>query len=86
MRTIVSKSQYAQRKHRSRACITKWIKSGKISSAALIGDGQAAKIWVEQADADLIKSLSPNQQWCREHPANTSSSFLQNITKGYDVW
>ena len=82
MRTIVSKLEFARRKHRSPACVSGWIKAGKISRAALVGDGQAAKIWVEQADADLAASLNPSQQWSQEHPANVSSDWTGQVRRG----
>ncbi|WP_461327695.1 hypothetical protein [Bradyrhizobium huanghuaihaiense] len=77
----MSKGDYARRKHRSPACVSGWIKAGKISAAALVGDGQAAKIWVEQADADLAASLHPSQQWAQEHPANEPSGWMQDLER-----
>ncbi|MBR0687332.1 hypothetical protein JQ594_15480 [Bradyrhizobium manausense] len=62
MKTIISKGEFAKRKSRTPQCVSKWIKVGKISAAALIGQGNAAKIWVEQAEADLLASLDPSQQ------------------------
>ena len=73
MRTIVSKEQYAKRKHRSPACVRGWIRIGKISRAAVVGKGNGAQIWVEQADADLHASLKHRHQWWRAHPANRPS-------------
>ena len=58
-KTILRKSEFAKRKHRSAGCVTGWIKEGKISVAALIGTGTRARIWVEQAEADLAASLFP---------------------------
>lgn len=69
-KTILRKSEFAKRKHRSAGCVTGWIKEGKISVAALIGTGTRARIWVEQAEADLAASLSPGQQISEEFPAN----------------
>lgn len=62
IRTLVTKGQYAQLKGRSPAAVSHWIDDGKISVAALIGVGQRAKIWVEQADRDLAASLDSEQQ------------------------
>jgi hypothetical protein len=62
VKTIVSKGEFASRMQRSPACVTKWIKLGKISAEALIGEGNAAKIWLERAKADLSASLDPSQQ------------------------
>jgi hypothetical protein len=66
--TVVSKGEFARQKQRSPSCITKWIKAGKISRDALVGDGNAAKIWVERADADLAQSLDPAQQAIQQVP------------------
>lgn len=81
MRTILRKGEYAKRKHRSRACVSGWIRDGKISAAALVGEGQAARIWVEQADADLAAALHPSQQWAQEHPANQASGWMQDLDR-----
>lgn len=67
-RTVVSKAEFAALKKRSRPCVTKWIKQGKISKAALVGEGNSAKIWVQQADADLAASLDPSQQLIQRAP------------------
>lgn len=61
-KTLVTKGQYAQLKGRSPAAVSNWIAEGKISQAALHGEGQRAKIWVEQADRDLVASLDVEQQ------------------------
>lgn len=61
-KTLVTKGEYARRKKRSPAALSKWIKLGRISQAALVGEGNSAKIWVEQAEADLTASLDPSQQ------------------------
>jgi hypothetical protein len=76
IRTVEKKGEYARRKHRSPACVSMWIAEGKISPAALIGDGVRARIWVEQADADLVAALEPSQQFSREFAANTRSTLL----------
>lgn len=59
---------------RSRPCVSGWIKIGKISAAALIGDGREAKIWVERAEADLAASLDPSQQAAQASPILGSSA------------
>jgi hypothetical protein len=68
VRTIITKGEYARLKERSPAAVSIWIRDGKISRDALIGEGNAAKIWVEQADADLARSLDPAQQAAQAHP------------------
>jgi hypothetical protein len=68
MRTIVTKAKFAQLKHRTRSAISNWIRSGKISKAALQGEGNHARIWVEQADADLARTLNVSQQLGQRYP------------------
>ena len=41
---------------------------GKISARALVGTGVRARIWVEQADLDLLLNLEPAQQDAQTHP------------------
>lgn len=62
MQTVVSKGEFAKIKRRGPSAVSNWIAAGKISAAALIGKGNSAKIWVEQAEADLAASLDPSQQ------------------------
>lgn len=69
MRTIVTKSEFAERKGRSPSAISHWIASGKITRTALIGSGNRAKIWVEQAERDLAASLDLGQQLAQARPA-----------------
>ena len=68
MKTVVTKGEYARLKGRSPAAVSNWIADGRISAAALIGDGNRARIWVEQADADLARNLDPTQQWSQRAP------------------
>lgn len=69
MKTIVTKQEFAQRKGRAPSAISNWIAAGKISKLALVGDGVRARIWVEQAEADLAMSLDPSQQAAQDVPA-----------------
>ncbi len=68
MRTVLTKAQFAERMNRSRSCVSGWIATGKISAAALIGEGREARIWLEQAQADLAASLDPSQQLAQAAP------------------
>lgn len=68
MKTVVSKGEFARLKQRGPSAVSNWIAAGKISPAALIGKGNAAKIWVEQAEADLAGSLDPSQQVIQAAP------------------
>jgi hypothetical protein len=80
LRTIETKGQFAKRKKRAASSISAWIAEGKITSAALIGTGSRARIWVEQAEADLAAALVPSQQWSQEFPANERSSVKASAT------
>lgn len=68
MQTVITKGEYAARKGRKPSAVSNWIRDSKISAAALIGHGHNAKIWVEQADEDLARSLDPGQQAAQERP------------------
>lgn len=71
MNTSVSKAEFARKMKRSKSCVTKWIKGGKISSAALRSDGT---IWFEQAERDLAASLAPSQQVIQAAPILPTSA------------
>ena len=58
---IVTKGEFAVLCKVSPGRVTQWIGDGKISPAALVGEGRSAKIRVAQAQADLKRSLDPNQ-------------------------
>ena len=58
---IVTKGEFAALCKVSPGRVTQWIAEGKISSAALVGEGRAARIRVLQAQADLKRSLDPAQ-------------------------
>lgn len=68
MKTIVTKGEFARRMKRGPSAVSNWIASGKITRAALVGEGNAARIWVEQAEADLAGSLDPSQQVIQAAP------------------
>lgn len=59
-------------KGRRPSSVSNWIAEGKISRDALIGDGVRARIWVERADADLLRNLDPAQQAGQDQPVTTS--------------
>lgn len=78
MRTLLTKGEYARRKCRSPQAVSAWIKDGKISKSAIVGRGPRARIWVEQADADLAENLDPSQQWSQKVPANDPTAWLHD--------
>lgn len=67
-RTVVTKGKFAALKGRTPQCVSNWIKDGKITGSALVGEGHRAQIWVERADADLARSLDPAQQAAQPNP------------------
>lgn len=69
MKTIVTKGEYARLKGRAPSCISNWIAEGKITPAALVGEGIRARVWVERADADLNRNLDLGQQLAQAQPA-----------------
>jgi hypothetical protein len=68
VRTIVTKAEFAARKSRQPSAISNWIASGKISRAALVGEGVRARIWLEQAERDLELGLDPAQDAAQPVP------------------
>lgn len=79
MKTIVSKGEFARLKQRGPSAVSNWIAHGKISAAALIGKGNAAKIWVEQAERDLAASLDPSQQVIQAVPILPTSAPVPDL-------
>lgn len=61
-KTLMTKGAYARYRNRAPSAVSNWISEGKISPEAIEGEGQRAKIWVERADLDLLRSLDPDQQ------------------------
>jgi hypothetical protein len=82
MKTVVTKAKYAELKSRKPSAISNWIADGKISKAALVGEGVRARIWVEQADADLQRSLDPSQQGAQAVPVAPTPTSVQTPEPG----
>jgi len=76
---IVDKSHYAALKMRQYSTLLGWIKSGKISPAALVQlpDSKRLGIWVERADADLAQNLDPGQQRAQAFPISVVETLSQ---------
>lgn len=72
MKTIVTKAEFAARKSRLPSAISNWIASGKISRAALVGEGVRARIWLEQAERDLELGIDPAQDAAQPVPVLNS--------------
>jgi hypothetical protein len=66
--TVVSKGEYARMRGRAPSAVSNWIAEGKLTVAALVGEGYSARILVEQADLDLARGLDPGQQAAQELP------------------
>ena len=62
VKTVVTKGRFAEMKGRTPAAVSNWIKRGRITATALVGEGNNARIWVEQAERDLALALDPAQQ------------------------
>lgn len=62
MTEIVSKSRFAEIIGVSPGRVSQYIAEGKISRAAIVGEGQRAKIDVEAAKADLRRTLDISQR------------------------
>lgn len=73
MKTIVTKCEFAAMKGRKPSALSNWIADGKITAAALVGSGVRARIWVEQAERDLARSLDPSQQIAQERPISLTA-------------
>jgi hypothetical protein len=67
-RTIVTKSELADRLGRHKSQVSRWIAYGQISAEAIVGEGVKSKIWLERAEADLRAHLAPGSQVSRERP------------------
>jgi hypothetical protein len=58
---VIPKSVFAQRRNVSKGRVSQWISEGKISGAALVGEGRAARIRESVAVAQLRQKLDSNQ-------------------------
>jgi hypothetical protein len=68
IKTLMSKSEFAKHVGRGPSAISNWIAAGKITAAALVGDGHRAEIWAEQALRDLGRTLDQPRQWRQPRP------------------
>lgn len=65
---VISKGEFAARLGRSAGAISQWIAAGKLSGAALVGEGRRAKINVTAAMAQLGAGLDLGQQLAQPRP------------------
>jgi hypothetical protein len=75
--TVVDKSRFAEMIGRSAGRISQLIAEGKISGAALIGEGRSAKICVSEALRQLNLTLHPGQQLGQGRPIPTMATAPQ---------
>lgn len=71
--TRVMKSEFARMVGRTPQAVTKWIKTGKLTAPALVGEGAAQRIDVELALAQLRLTLDPGQQLAQAAPLPAAS-------------
>jgi hypothetical protein len=69
-KTLVSKAKFARLRSCTPQAVNKWINTGKLSAAALVG----GKIWVEQAEAELLVALDPQQPASSERDISVASA------------
>ena len=58
---VVSKGEFARLCRVDPGRVSQWIKEGKLTGAALVGEGRSAKINVAVAHTQLKRRLDPNQ-------------------------
>lgn len=76
MSEIVTKLQFSQLVGRNPAFVTRAIQSGKISGAALVGEGRSARIRVAVALEQLGQALDLGQQLAQARP------ILPDVARG----
>ncbi|MCG5240082.1 hypothetical protein ACIU1J_01885 [Azospirillum doebereinerae] len=62
----MSKSDFARHRGVSPAAVSQWISSGRLSGAALVGEGRTAKVDVAEADRQLATTLDLGQQMAQQ--------------------
>lgn len=76
MTEVLSKSEFARRRGVSAAAVSQWIANGKLGGAALVGEGRAARILVEEAERQLGLTRDPGQQLAQAALRPTASAAL----------
>ena len=74
----ISKGEFARRRNVSPGRVSQWIAEGKISGAAIVGEGRSAQIDEVVACAQLNVRLDPDQR----HSANGLSTNVQATVAG----
>jgi hypothetical protein len=85
MSEIVNKSQFARMVNRNPSQVTRWIEEGKLSGAALDGEGRGARIVVDVAKRQLGLTLDAAQQFSQASPlldlegSGTEPTMIDNM-------
>gem|GEM_PF-2490630 len=78
----VTKGEFARMVGRAPSAISNWIADGKLSGAALAGEGRAARVVVPEALRQLGMKLDASQQLAQAHPVDTSLGVGRAPTPG----
>lgn len=84
-RTLMSKGEYARYKERAPSAVSNWIAEGRLVPPAIIGEGQRAKVWVEEADRQLAEGLDPSQQNAQARPIEPTPPAGSGGKPDYEV-
>ncbi|OYZ15628.1 MAG: hypothetical protein B7Y35_06050 [Sphingomonadales bacterium 28-64-96] len=76
MAETLTKSQFANLVQRNASQITRWVESGKLQGAALVGEGRTARINVAEALRQLNLSLDIGQQLAQAKPILPGQQLL----------
>jgi hypothetical protein len=75
-KTMMTKGAFAKHVGRGPSAVSNWIAAGKITAAALVGDGHRAEIWAERAMLDLGRTLDQQRQWRQPRPILARSEAI----------
>ena len=73
---LVSKGKFAEMVGRTPAAVSQWIAAGKLSGAALVGEGRYAQIDVEVAQQQLGITLDLGQQLAQATPLLANAGLI----------
>lgn len=73
----VTKGEFARMVGRAPSAISNWIADGKLSGAALDGEGRSARVVVSEAMRQLGTKLDARQQMAQAQPVETGQGFVR---------